>query len=1003
MNKVLLEHLLKIFACIANVYQYLLFENVRDFIKSVLLKDFSDSVIDRNLVVFRDFYYNYSEIAKSSSNKNEMIRLLLEDIKIINNEISRKQKFIILLRLMLFEKFLLGFSNQSSSLTEFTKILNEVAALFQVATDEFNNSKYFISGTLYNFSLKQNLLIVSGKKLIQIDIPYMQRENLFGQIFFFYLKSIKMIIFYSDGLDNLKFNDKTLYPNHIYELQRGLFISGQDIEPIYYNQVLRILSSKEKVNLILEAKGIEYRFKHSTKGINKLDLTIEGGEMIGMLGRSGAGKSTLLNLLNGNLKPSKGNIQINAFDISLEADKLIGLIGYVPQDDLLIEELSVFRNLYLNAQLCFSNLTSAELTGKVNNLLIELNIYESRNLKVGTPLNKYISGGQRKKLNIALELIREPWILYADEPTSGLSSSDSEEIMQLLSELAISGRIVFVNVHQPSSDIFKLFDKVLIMDNDGFPAYFGNPANSLSYFHSYNNTQLAITDKCDVCGNLNTESIFKALEEKQVNDMGEYSNERKTSAQQWHALFIKSVQPAKEVVRGQLPVNHLVQPNSIKQFYIFFHRNFLSKITNQSYVALALTISPFLAVILSFLCKSGIDTETKLYTFGENENITAFLFMSVIVSLFVGLIISAEEIIRDRRILVRESFLRLNKSSYIFSKVTYLFALSAIQTVLYVTISNYILEIHGMFGLFWIILFSTSCFANLLGLLISSVFNSVVVIYILVPLLIVPQILLSGVVVSFEKLNEKVSYGKYVPLVGDIMVSRWAYEALLVSQFRYNKFQNHFFEVEKQMSNIQFNYVFIIPELKDVISNVRSEPGDQLVDIKLHFIWNELQKLYEYPPQLSIPVYSADLNIKNDLAKIENYLDKLETILSRQNKLLSQMKDSTLHKLIGYYGSNIKFLGFKKSYYNTSLSEFMLKRQSLHPYIMTPFEIIRKLEPVYQNSSSNYGRSQFLASDKKIGPIELSTPVFNVMVIWLMSFLILSFLLIYSNRYYDAK
>jgi hypothetical protein len=418
---------------------------------------------------------------------------------------------------------------------------------------------------------------------------------------------------------------------------------------------------------------------------------------------------------------------------------------------------------------------------------------------------------------------------------------------------------------------------------------------------------------------------------------------------------------------------------------------------------LALTISPFLAVILAFLCKSGIDPETKQYAFGENENITAFLFMSVIVSLFVGLIISAEEIIRDRRILVRESFLRLSKSSYIYSKVSYLFALSAIQTLLYVLISNYILEMHGMLGRFWIILFSASCFANLLGLLISSIFSSVVVIYILVPLLIVPQILLSGVVVNFEKLNEKVSYGKFVPIVGDIMVSRWAYEALLVSQFRYNEFQSHFFKVEKQMSNTQFDYLFIIPDLKDVISNIRSQPGIQSFDNKFQYIWHELQELHENTPQILMPVESADLDVKYDLVKIDNYLDKLKNLLWKQNKTLIHLRDSIIHELISTYGSNKKFLAYQKKHYNKSLSEFMLKRQSLEPYIKTTTEIIRKLEPVYQNSSSNYGRTQFLASDKRIGAMEISTPIFNVLVIWLMSLLILSILLMYSNRYYDSK
>jgi len=116
--------------------------------------------------------------------------------------------------------------------------------------------------------------------------------------------------------------------------------------------------------------------------------------------------------------------------------------------------------------------------------------------------------------------------------------------------------------------------------------------------------------------------------------------------------------------------------------------------------------------------------------------------MAVIVALFMGLTVSAEEIIRDRKILKREKFLHLNRSSYIFSKISILFAISAIQTFLFVLVGNYLLEIRGMFFPHWVILFTTSCFANMLGLNVSSAFNSAVTIYILIPILLIPQLIL---------------------------------------------------------------------------------------------------------------------------------------------------------------------------------------------------------------------------------------------------------------------
>ena len=142
----------------------------------------------------------------------------------------------------------------------------------------------------------------------------------------------------------------------------------------------------------------------------------------------------------------------------------------------------MFENLYFAACQCFRNKTREELTALVDQILSNLGLYEKRELKVGSPFNKVISGGQRKRLNIALELIREPLVLFLDEPTSGLSSRDSENLMDLLRDLTLKGKLIFTVIHQPSSEIFKMFDKVIILDQNGCMAYFGNPVDSVIYF-----------------------------------------------------------------------------------------------------------------------------------------------------------------------------------------------------------------------------------------------------------------------------------------------------------------------------------------------------------------------------------------------------------------------------------------------------------------------------------------------------------------------------------------
>jgi ABC-type multidrug transport system ATPase subunit len=174
-------------------------------------------------------------------------------------------------------------------------------------------------------------------------------------------------------------------------------------------------------------------------------------------------------------------------------------------------------------------------------VLLNLGLTEIRNLKVGSPLQKTISGGQRKRLNIGLELLREPAVLFVDEPTSGLSSRDSENIMDLLKELSLRGKMVFVVIHQPSSDIFKMFDTLIIMDSGGFQIYYGNPVEAVIYFRDVINAANKDQGACPECGNINPEQVFSIIETKVVNEYGRLTNTRKISPGQWYQYFKQKV------------------------------------------------------------------------------------------------------------------------------------------------------------------------------------------------------------------------------------------------------------------------------------------------------------------------------------------------------------------------------------------------------------------------------------------------------------------------------
>ena len=456
-----------------------------------------------------------------------------------------------------------------------------------------------------------------------------------------------------------------------------------------------------------------------------------------------------------------------------------------------------------------------------------------------------MSGGQRKRLNIALELMREPSILFVDEPTSGLSSMDSEKVMLLLKRQVLKGKLVVCNIHQPSSDIFKLLDKLIMMDQGGKVIYLGNPIDAVVYFKTKSHYVKADESECLSCGNVNSEQILRIVEARMMNEYGKQIRKRKRSSDEWYEMYQENIESKNKVKTPRrkklIPQNYFSIPKKLDQLKIYLSRDIKAKLSNRQYMLITLLEAPLLAVILGYFTKyvSGTEDNPMAYVFAQNENIPSFIFMAVVVALFLGLIISAEEILHDRRMMKRESFLNLSRWSYLNSKVVILLIISAIQSFLFVICANLILEIEGLTWEYWIVLYTASACANMIGLNLSAGLNTVVAVYVSIPFILVPQLLFSGVIVNFNKLHPTISTQRYVPIVGDLMTSRWAYEALIVEQFKNNEFEKQFFEFDQKMSEASFRSSYLIPKLQETYKRWLNEEKQADYDL----LKNEFQKL----------------------------------------------------------------------------------------------------------------------------------------------------------------
>ncbi len=754
------------------------------------------------------------------------------------------------------------------------------------------------------------------------------------------------------------------------------------------------------------AHDLEYTFPGGAKGLRNIHIEENDGRLIGIMGSSGAGKTTLLNVLAGLEKPSQGQIRINGIDAIREKEKIRGLIGYVSQDDLLIEDLSVFQNLYYNARLCFGNLEDNLIREKVADILASLSLDHIAGLKVGNALNKKISGGQRKRLNIALELIREPSILFVDEPTSGLSSRDSENVIDLLKELSLKGKLIFVVIHQPSSEIYKMFDRMFILDVGGYPVYYGDPVEAVGYFKEISRQVDKQKGLCKMCGNVNPEQIFNIIDAKVVDEYGTETPKRKVRPEQWHEQFVKRVriQPARET--SGLPENIFKIPSRLKQVVTYTARDFYSKVSNTQYLILNFSEAPVLALILAWITKySGGPNGT--YIFRYNDNIPVFFLMSVITALFLGLTVSAEEILRDKKILKRESFLNLSWNSYLVSKLVILFSMSAIQTLSFVWISTWILGIRGMFADFWMLLFAVSAFANVLGLVISATFNSAVTVYILIPVILIPQMVLSGMMFPFHKLNKTLATQVSVPAVANMMTTRWAVEALMVDQYVNNPYETPFYNLNQELSESDYQSTYLLEELKNrtqyILDNLdkRSDPKVlEQIRQNLELLQSELpgeQHMATFPQLRELLASEARTVTAGLISNVQDYLNGLSGKYQDQYNHAQQNKTRLIYFLQSKGKYNLD--EFKDRYYNEQIANAVRNLNTDQRLLIRDHRINRLFDPVYNLHYTASGTPdfnvQFYSPVKPFYGFMIPTYAFNLTVIWIMAFV--AYLALYFN------
>jgi len=402
--------------------------------------------------------------------------------------------------------------------------------------------------------------------------------------------------------------------------------------------------------------------------------------------------------------------------------------------------------------------------------------------------------------------------------------------MEIIRSMA-HNKIVIVTIHQPSSKIFQMFHKAILLDKGGRLVFFGTPSDMLRYFAEAEHQHQfgAELGACPSCGTTRPEFIFDVLETPlrdlsgdiiyEENSRGHLVAARRYSPEFWRDKYeaFRLIQDVKQVsLRKEAPSALPAAPVQKKrlpfrwhdewtQFRTVLRRAFVSKLRNRANLVITIGVSPVLALLIATILRYS---ESGTYDFASAYHIPTFLFLGLIVAMFLGLTNSADDIIRDRPVLQRERNVNVRLSYYVVSKTLTLGVFALVQCILFVMIGNYVLQIRGMFWIDLAIMFMTAMGGVALGLLISSLVADPKTAANIVPLVLIPQIIMGGALIKYEDMNRnlgllyslshwfsehpsadknrKTESKLQVPLVCQFIAMRWSYEEMIVAQAKLN-------------------------------------------------------------------------------------------------------------------------------------------------------------------------------------------------------------------------
>jgi ABC transport system ATP-binding/permease protein len=451
-----------------------------------------------------------------------------------------------------------------------------------------------------------------------------------------------------------------------------------------------------RVSTRVDVQGICYDVRGGAlRLLRDVSFSIEPGEFVALMGPAGAGKTTLMENVNGNMTPSEGRVLVNGLDLHRHFDAMRGHIGYVPQDDIVHRNLTVYEACYYTAKMRMKGVTEKELYDRVVQVLAELDIVHRANTVIGGPEARVLSGGQRKRVNLAMELVTDPAILFLDEPTSGLSSSDAKSVMEVLKELSNKGRTIIITIHQPSKEIYEMMDNALVLGVGGRLIFFGPVKDAYKRFRTAPDP----------------DSLFEALTPKNMTEKDWDKMEADYKATDWYRQYVYNRGTTPPDPNARAMKARASRAPGLSQFFLLFERMVKLYTRDKGWLIGALILAPILMLGLAI----PLDDTDKRHS---------LLFVASLLALFFGIFPAIDMMLSERVIYERERMVNLKIPSYLFSKVLFLVAFGVFQAFSIAAILYWFVGVDGPLEPMFFTLLSVQVAGVSFGLFFSTIAKS---------------------------------------------------------------------------------------------------------------------------------------------------------------------------------------------------------------------------------------------------------------------------------------